>query len=175
MTTTATKLEPVMPSPNYEFEFHDLANEYPLIEGEDFDELEESIRKHGILEPIVLHEGRILDGRNRYRAAKAAGHKFAARDFKDLAPGLDPEEFVTARNDARRHLSSKQKRELIAKKINRWPDLSDKEIGRKACCDRKTVASVREEMKKAVEVLIEGYLKLAPIQREQFSRGISTG
>jgi hypothetical protein len=42
-------------------EFHPLADIFPLLEGQD------------LHEPIVLFEGKILDGRNRYRACGAAG------------------------------------------------------------------------------------------------------
>ena len=59
------------PEPSFEYAFHELANEHPLMEGDEFDNLVEDIRKHGILDPIMLYQGMILDGRNRYRAAKA--------------------------------------------------------------------------------------------------------
>jgi len=65
--------------PIREYEFHPLADMFPLIEGEDFDQLVEDIGNRGILSPIILYEGKILDGRNRYRAAKEAGHKFTDR------------------------------------------------------------------------------------------------
>lgn len=54
-------------------EFHPLANVFPLMEGVDFDELVESIKASGQLEPIIMFEGKILDGRNRARACKSAG------------------------------------------------------------------------------------------------------
>jgi hypothetical protein len=56
-----------------EFQFHELANVFPLIEGEQFAELVEDVRKNGVLEPVVLYNWEILDGRNRFRAALEAG------------------------------------------------------------------------------------------------------
>src|SRR5262245_9672974 len=55
---------------------HELADLLPMIDGVNFENLKGDIAKNGILEPILLFEGRILDGRNRYRAAKAVGHDF---------------------------------------------------------------------------------------------------
>jgi hypothetical protein len=45
------------------YEFHRYANLFPLMEGPEFAELVEDIRANGLHEPIMLHEGKILDGR----------------------------------------------------------------------------------------------------------------
>src|SRR6266540_5308508 len=51
-------------------EFHPLADAFPLIEDDspEFAELVKDIETHGQLLPIVMYEGKILDGRNRARA-----------------------------------------------------------------------------------------------------------
>src|SRR5215472_522452 len=63
------------------FVAHPLANMFPMIEGNAFEELKRDIAAQGILEPIRLYQGMILDGRNRYAAGKAVGHSFSVEDF----------------------------------------------------------------------------------------------
>lgn len=53
--------------------YHPLANLFPLIEGQAFADLVEDIRSNGLHERIIILDGMILDGRNRYRAAISAG------------------------------------------------------------------------------------------------------
>jgi hypothetical protein len=70
-----------------EYEFHPLANMFPLLEGGEFDALVEDIRAHGLNEPLVMFEGKILDGRNRCRACAAVGiePRFREMDFGNYA------------------------------------------------------------------------------------------
>jgi ParB-like chromosome segregation protein Spo0J len=90
-------------------ESHPLANRFPLIEGEEFDRLVDDIRDNGLREPIVLFEGKILDGRNRYRACIEAGVTPKTREF-DPAKDGPAEAFVISVNVLRRHLTLGQKR-----------------------------------------------------------------
>ena len=89
-----------------ELDFHKIASIFPLIEGEDFDQLVADIREHGVREPVWMFEGKILDGRNRYRAAQIAGAEIQQRQYTGTA--LDAIEFVWSLNKTRRHLSSSQ-------------------------------------------------------------------
>jgi DNA methylase len=98
-------------------EFHPIANVFPLIEGREFDELVQDIRAHGMREAIVLHtDGRILDGRNRYRASIQAGCDATFTTYQ----GPDPVAFVVSLNLRRRHLNESQ-RAMVAAKIANMP------------------------------------------------------
>jgi hypothetical protein len=88
-----------------ELPFHPLANLFPLMEGTEFDELVASIRDNGLREPVIIHQGMILDGRNRYRACRAAGIAPRLETF-----GLgDPVAYVIDKNVHRRHLNESQR------------------------------------------------------------------
>jgi hypothetical protein len=87
------------------------------MESDQLAALAENIRAHGLQYRIVLFEGRILDGRNRYRACQLAGVEPHTRDFP--ADG-DPLAFVLSANLHRRHLTTSQ-RALLAAKIASLP------------------------------------------------------
>jgi hypothetical protein len=50
------------------YHFHPFANLFPLIEGPEFDDLVADVQEHGLRDEVVLFQGQVLDGRNRYRA-----------------------------------------------------------------------------------------------------------
>jgi len=52
------------------YEVHPIADEFPLIDGEEFDALVAGIEANGLLNPILLTANgkTLVDGRNRYRA-----------------------------------------------------------------------------------------------------------
>ncbi len=92
--------------------FHELSQLFPLLDGPALNELAEDIRKHGLREPIVLFEGSILDGRNRYLACQRAGIE---PHYRDLDEGIDPISYVVSANLHRRHLSESQRAIAAAK------------------------------------------------------------
>ncbi len=92
--------------------YHPLADAFPLLEGQEFKELIEDINKHGLHLPVVMHEGMILDGRNRWRACQELG--IPHREIKFT--GEDPAAFVWSTNAVRRQLTPSQ-RALAAAKL----------------------------------------------------------
>lgn len=95
-----------------EYEFHEHAEFFPLMEEKELDELTEDIKKNGLLEPIDLLDKKILDGRNRFRACKKAKIEPIFRVFNY---NLNPLDYITSKNIKRRHLTTAQKAEIALK------------------------------------------------------------
>ena len=125
--------------------FHPLADIFPLMEGDEFNELVKDIRRNGLKQNIIVHEGKILDGRNRYRACLEAG--VDPHDLH-LAPyrGDDPIAFVISMNVHRRHLTLEQKRELVANLLKADPGRSNNATAKIAKVSDHTVAKVRTKL-----------------------------
>lgn len=96
-------------------EAHPLADELPLIEGQEFDELVKSIKEEGLIDDIVLCDGKILDGRNRYRACLKAGVEPRFSMFESDDPA-EQARYVMVKNLTRRHLKDAQ-RAVIAGRL----------------------------------------------------------
>lgn len=81
-------------------EYHEAANIFPLRE-DDIDDLAGDIKANGLLCPVELLDGRIIDGRRRWLACLRAGVK---PDTCDVDVD-DPVKYVWSLNFHRRHLS----------------------------------------------------------------------
>lgn len=94
--------------------WHDFANLFPMLDAAAMEGLREDIRLHGVREPIIVHEGKILDGRNRYMCARDLGISFPVRDYD----GDDALAFVISHNLHRRHLTESQRASVAARVAN---------------------------------------------------------
>ena len=88
------------------YEYHEAASLFPLIEGEDFEQLKVDIAARGLIEPIWLHEDKIIDGRNRYRACIETGTEPRFRTWGGEGSLVL---FVISMNLHRRHLTTSQR------------------------------------------------------------------
>jgi hypothetical protein len=97
---------------------HPLADIFPGISGDEFRELVKDIKERGLLNPIVLAGGMIIDGRQRLRACIEAGVEPKVISFAEVGGDCSISEYIWSQNVTRRHLSSDQ-RSIIAA---RWAD-----------------------------------------------------
>jgi hypothetical protein len=106
-------LEPLaLPEGYQDLQGHPIANCWPEIKGEEYQELCQSVQDNGLLTPIVLYLGTILDGRNRF---KACIFTKTVPTFMEYT-GDAPEAYAISCNNARRHLSTSQ-RAMIASSL----------------------------------------------------------
>lgn len=115
-----------------QIEFHEAAGIFPLDE-EHLDELAENIREHGLLVPIELLGGKIIDGRRRWLACQKAGVTPATVEIKTD----DPIAYVLSLNLQRRQLTVSQRsmvgdeaREMYAKAAMERMEAGQKAGGR---------------------------------------------
>jgi len=85
-------------------EQHELSKCFPVIEIKEFGQLVDDIKENGLLNPIVIFDGKVLDGWHRYRACQQAG-----ADIKTVVyEGEEPDSFAWSMNGPRRHMTSSQ-------------------------------------------------------------------
>ena len=89
----------------YEYTDHPIAELFPLMSGADLAELAKDINENGQREDIVVYQGKILDGRNRYRACLLADVEPRVTSYI----GTDPIRDVLSWNLHRRHLDVSQR------------------------------------------------------------------
>jgi hypothetical protein len=87
-------------------EFHEVASVFPMMSDEEYQALAVDIKANGLREPIWTYQGKIIDGRNRYKACQDAGVEPEYREWSGTGSLVG---FVVSLNLNRRHLTSSQK------------------------------------------------------------------
>jgi len=90
-----------------QLEPHPLSNLLPMMSEAELRKLRADILEVGLKEPIMLFEGKILDGRNRYQACRDLDIQPTLEEFH----GTEEEalDYVLAKNVQRRQLTASQK------------------------------------------------------------------
>ena len=96
---------------------HELSAAFGDMPETDFQSLLESVQTDGFIDPIIrIHEGHILDGWHRYRAARELNliRRLRFQEWReDRDEDGDPKAFVLARNIERRHYDASQRAQIV--------------------------------------------------------------
>jgi ParB-like chromosome segregation protein Spo0J len=90
--------------PKGEIAVHPLADMFPPMNESELKALVKDIRENRLQQPIIMFEGKVLDGRNRYRACLQAG----VEPTFDRYTGTEPAHYVISANLRRRNLTASQ-------------------------------------------------------------------
>lgn len=93
---------------------HPAAELFPLMTDEELQELAADIRANGLLEPVLLLDGAVLDGRNRMAACALAGVSPYFTQAKNIE---SPTTYVVSKNLHRRHLTISQRAAIAARMV----------------------------------------------------------
>jgi DNA modification methylase len=94
--------------------WHPAACIFPMMPDDELQSLADDIAKHGLREPVVMFDGKVLDGRNRLVACRLAQIEPTFREF--TGTNLAALDFAWSLNGPRRHLDSSQAAVAEAKK-----------------------------------------------------------
>jgi ParB-like chromosome segregation protein Spo0J len=142
----------ILPVGQYaKLEFHEVCREYDDFTPEEYDRLREDIRTKGLLVPIVIWRGQVVDGRHRFLICKELGAPLKTEDVTEACPS---EEMMRARvaslNQHRRSrtrpVSNSEKHERTRYAIIKNPTLSDQAIAEQVGVSRPKVTAVRKEL-----------------------------
>lgn len=101
----------------------------------------EDIEARGILMPVTLHEGKVLDGWHRYRAGHRTGTRWQEITYK----GTDPAGYIASINVLRRKLGSLQ-RALVGARLHTMHNLTQRDVCRKLGISNEVVNLVLKAM-----------------------------
>ncbi|MBU1172998.1 MAG: ParB N-terminal domain-containing protein [Proteobacteria bacterium] len=111
-------------------EINPLANMLPMIQGEEWESFKADIAKNGIKQPVMVHEGAIIDGRNRWKACQELNLDCPITEWDGHGSILD---YIISCNLERRHLTPSQRAAFAAEALPLFErELKEKERLRKS-------------------------------------------
>lgn len=133
------------------FIVHPAAAVFPLIEGDDFNDLCESIRMHGVQHPAIVRGKELIDGRNRMRACealKAQGWSGSCPVVEWKDDGRNVAEWIWDTNALRRHMNDDG---IAMASTAIWPLIAKENEARREAAQFKKGQSGNPSGKKQVE------------------------
>lgn len=125
----------------------------PRLSPDEYAALEASIIQHGVLVPVEYDEdGEIIDGHHRVEICESLGLWDWPRFVRKGLSETEKRQLARELNVSRRHLTSEQKRQVIADQLRETPSISSRAIAARLGVDDKTVAKVRRELIDGAEI-----------------------
>ena len=142
------------------------------MDGAEFDNLVSDIKANGQREPIITHEGMILDGGNRFRACQSAGVEPHFMKFG----GGNIVTYVLSTNLHRRHLTPGQQAAIVASAQD-WEQAQT--VGKPKCGNLATLGTVADRRAKSgasarTQRMADQVAKADPYLSKQVARGEKT-
>ena len=153
---------------------HPLCAAVPAMADADFNNLIADINEHGLIDPITVYQGQVLDGRHRLKACKKLNIEPSFIEYD----GDNPRSFVISKNKMRRHLNESQralwaarletttwggKREqdpnLDLDEVSRYDASKELEVSRASIASAKKVD--READKEVVKAVEQGKVRVS--------------
>ena len=103
------------------YKVHAVANLFPILAGQAYSELRQSLEQNGQQQPIILYNGVLLDGRNRLKILLELGKQPV---FEEYNGSLAPDEYILTANLFRRHLTDEQ-RTMVTTEALKWKERED--------------------------------------------------
>jgi DNA modification methylase len=113
---------------------HEVTELFPVMTADEYAAMKLDIERNGLQEAIWTCEGKIVDGRSRYRACVELGVEPQLREWSGAGSLID---FVVSANLHRRHLTASQKA-MLAVQIEKQLAVAAKENMRAAGGDRRS-------------------------------------
>ena len=98
----------------HKYRNHPVADLFPPMSEQEYQELKASIQEQGQLQPIIVDGEELLDGRHRLRACDELGREADVVQFSTLGLRTTPAAWILAINAQRRNLSPDQKLAILS-------------------------------------------------------------
>lgn len=142
---------------------HPLSACYWDLDDDALAALAADIKKHGLRQPIVMYQGQVLDGWQRFRACQIAKVQHRETTYS----GDDPAGYVESLNEQRRHGNAGQ-RSLAIVQIRQWqkggrptetgqfcPVSTNAEMAKAAGSSERTIKDAKRVVSDGVDPLVE--------------------
>jgi hypothetical protein len=123
-----------------------LSTAFPSMDDDDYAHLRDSIRRYGVREPVVTYQGKIIDGRHRWKAAQELGLPCPTVEWDGEGSVVD---FVIDKNLNRRHLTPSQRAAAAARLMPFFTEEAARRQHHDASANMDDAGKAREKAAKA--------------------------